>query len=217
MTRALLASLLVLTPVQTAETVPAGRTMLHLDGGFALLRVDVPALPVVPLLTGDLVLAHGLADGIDLRGVYRTTLGLTHRLGPELRARLVRGDGWAVGARLLPSVKFVGSERDEFDWGGDVSTTAAALGTVRVDGTALTVEAGATVQWLFFERIEGNTHVDRVPYLAFVELGVGVEHPTSRDTNLAVSLEVSIPTAPDDPFSVLGVYPRLTVGGSFEP
>jgi len=175
MTGGLLATLLLFTPVQTAETVPAGENMLHLDGGFALLRVDVPAVPVVPLLTGDLVIAHGLAEGVDLRGVYQTTLGLTHRLGPEARARVLHGDGWAIGARLF----------------------------------------GATVQWLFFERVEGNTFVDDAPYLAFVDVAFGVEHATSRDTNLAVQLEVAIPTAPDDPFAVLGVYPRLTVGGSF--
>jgi hypothetical protein len=210
-----LAAMLLLVPVQTAETVPAGRTMLHLDGGFALLRIDVPGFPVAPVLTGDLELAHGLTDWLDLRGRYTTHLGLVNRLGPELRARVVHAGGWSVAARLFPSAQLVGSEQDGIDYGGDVSTLFGLLGTHRFDDLAVTLEAGATVQWLLFEHIADRAHVDSVPYFAFVDVALGVEWPTSDDTNLAIRLEAGIPAAPDDPFTVLGIYPRITAGGSF--
>ena len=218
MTGTLLATLLLVTPVRTAETVPRGRTMLHLDGGFALVRIDVPAVPIAPVLTLDLELAHGVTDYLDLRARYTTHLGLVNRLGPEARIGLFDADGRSLAVRIFPSAQLVGTgQDDDLDLGGDVSTLFGALATQRVDETAVTLEAGVTVQWLLFENLDGRTHTDTRPYLAFVDLAVGVEWATSRDTNLAVQLEAAIPTAPDDPFTVLGVYPRLTVGGSFSP
>lgn len=211
-----LATLLVLLPVRTAETVPAGTTMLHLDGGFSLVRLDVPALPVAPALTGTLELAHGITDWLDLRGRYVTHLGLIHRLGPELRAGIVDDAGWSLAARVHPSAQIVGSGQEEIDLGGDVSTTFAILGTRREGTLAITLDVGVTVQWLLFERIAGRAFVDDVPYLGFVDAGLGIEWATSAETNLSVQLEVAVPTAPDDPFTVLGVAPRLTAGGSFE-
>ena len=45
-------------------------------------------------------------------------------------------------------------------------------------------------------------------------IGYGSE-PILHDVNLTLRLEASVPQAPDDPFTVLGVYPRLLVGCSF--
>jgi hypothetical protein len=218
MTGTLLATLLLFTPVRTAETVPAGRTMLHLDGGLALLRIDIPALPIAPVLTLDLELAHGVTDYLDLRARYTTHLGLVHRLGPEARVGLFDASGRSLAVRVYPSAQLVGTgQDDELDLGGDVSTLFGALATQRIADVAVTLEAGVTVQWLLFENLDGRTHTDTDPYLAFVELALGIEWATSPDTNLAVQLEAAVPTAPDDPFTVLGLYPRLTLGGSFAP
>ncbi len=203
------------TPVRTAETVPPGFAMFHAAGGFTLLRVDLPGVPVAPVLTGDLELAWGVTRGLDLRARYSTQLGLVHRLGPEARARLLGGAEWAVGARVYPSVQFVGAAQDDVDVGGDVSTFAGLLATVRFDDLAVTVDAGATVQWLLFEDIDGRSFVDDVPYLAQVDVAFELEWATAPSGNYALRLELTIPTAPDDPFTVLGVVPRLLFGGSF--
>lgn len=211
-----LAVLLAFTPVRTAETVPRGATVLHLAAGLSLLKLDLPSLPVFPLvLTGDAELAHGVADGVDVRVRYTTQLGVAHRVGPEVRARVLRGRRWALGARVFPSVHLTGAAQRGVDHGGDVSTQGALLGTYRMGFGAVTLEAGATVQWLFFSDIMGRSELDAVPYLAFVDLALEVEWPTSPTANLGVRLELSVPTAPDDPFAVLGTYPRVVFGGSF--
>ena len=203
------------TPMRTAETVPDGAAMMHAAGGFTVLRVDLPGVPVAPVLTGDLELAWGLANGFDLRARYSTVLGLVHRLGPESRLRLLAGPGWAASIRLYPSVQFVGAAQDGVDIGGDVSTFGGLLATIRFDTLAVTVDAGATVQWLLFEDIDGRTFIDDVPYLAQVDLAVELEWATAPSGNYALRLELTVPTAPDDPFTVAGVVPRLLFGGSF--
>jgi hypothetical protein len=206
------------TPVQTAECIPEDQVMIHVDGGFALLRLGVPALPVLPVLTGELSVGRGIAELADLRVRYLTHLGLIHRLGPELRVRAL-GDGtWAVAGRLWATGQIVGTAQESLDLGGDVSTRATALATHRADFGAITAEAGVTVEWLVFEALEGrSTYVDSSPYLGFVELALGIEWPTADDGNLALRLEATVPTASDDPFTVLGVIPRLVFGGSFAP
>lgn len=215
MSAALLALVCSVTPVQTAETVPPGAAMMHAAGGFALLRVDIPGVPVAPVLIGDLQFAWGVTQGVDVRVRYSTQLGLVHRLGPEVRGRIVGGEGWAFGARVFPSVQLVGAAQDDVDVGGDVSTYVGLLGTLRLDDVAITADAGATVQWVLFEDIDGRQFVDDVPYLATADVALEVEWAVSPTGNYAVRLEVSIPTAPDDPFNVLGFVPRLTFGGSF--
>ena len=215
MSVALLAVLCAVTPVRTAETVPSGAVMMHGAGGFTLLRVDLPGVPVAPVLTGDLEFAWGLADGLDARLRYSTQLGLVHRLGPELRGRLLAGEGWAVAARVYPSVQLAGAAQDDVDFGGDVATIASLLGTVRFDDLAVTLDVGPTVQWLLFEDIDGRRFIDDVPYLASVDVTIELEWATAPSGNYALKLELTIPTAPDDPFTVGGVVPRLVFGGSF--
>ena len=214
-TAALLAILTAVTPVRTAETVPAGKVMLHAAGGFNLLDIGIPGVPFAPVLTGDLEIAWGLLSGLDLRGRYSTQLGLIHRLGPEVRFRFAGGDAWAVGARLHPSVQVAGAANDGVDVGGDVSTYAGALGTVRFGEVAVTLDAGVTVQWLLFEDIDGRRFTDTEPYLAFGDVAVEVEWARRTEGNYSLRLELAVPTAPDDPFTVLAVFPRLVFGGNF--
>ena len=215
MTTVLLAALCSVTPVHTAETVPPGAAMMHAAGGFTLLRIDIPGVPVVPVLTGDLEFAWGVSPGIDVRARYSTQLGLIHRLGPELRTRLWTDRTWSVAARVYPSAQIVGAAQDDIDVGGDVSTFAGLLGTYRGGDYAFTVDAGVTVQWLLFEDIDGRSFVDGDPYLAYVDVALELEWATSPTGNYALRLELGVPTAPDDPFTVVGVLPRIVFGGSF--
>lgn len=212
-----LALALSITPVHTAETIPQGKLVLHLDAGFILLGAGIPALRVAPLLSGDVELGYGLVDGLDFRVRYTTHLGWIHRLGPELRWRAVDADPVAIGARVQPSVQFVGAAQGELDYGGDVSSYTGLLATYRAGFGAITAEAGITVQWLLYEDIDGRRHTDGDPYLAYWEAALEVEWPTSAESNLSVRLEASVPRSRDDPFTVLGVIPRIVVGGSFAP
>ncbi|MBI5517799.1 MAG: hypothetical protein HY909_28770 [Deltaproteobacteria bacterium] len=202
-------------PVDTAETVPRGVTMLRLTGGVDVLRTTFPSAPVLPLPTGLAELSRGVADGCDLRLRYSTTAGLLHRAGPELRARLLGGSRYAVALRLYPSASFAGATRGEVTYGGDLSTQAMLLGTLRGPFGALTLEAGATGQWLVFERFRGVSEVTTRPYLAFLEFGLGWERPLGPEANLSVRLDLAVTLAPADPFALAGLYPRLSVGGSF--
>jgi hypothetical protein len=91
-----------------------------------------------------------------------------------------------------------------------------AMLTWRRTDLALSLELGVTTEWLLWEHFEGDSHVDRVPYLAYALGGLAAEWPTSRDSSLFLRLEVAIP-ASSEPFTVLGVYPRILFGGSLEP
>lgn len=217
MTLATLAAAIVLsaTPVRTAETVPRGVTVLHMDGGLALVRVALPSLPFFPIPSGDLEIAHGIVPGLDVRGRYTTYLGVAHRLGPELRVRALQVGVFSLGARLFPSAYVVGAAHNGVDVAGDVSTQAALLATVRGAPGALTLDAGATVQWVQFASLRGMQRVDASPYLAFVDLALEAERPISPGANLTLRLELGISLTPNDPFAFFGLYPRLLFGGNF--
>ena len=210
-----LAAALSVAPVQTAETVPHRALMLHIDGGLALIDIDLPPVPAVYMMTGELGVAYGLWPGVDVRGRYTTTLGLIHRVGPELRARLLSVGRLAAALRLHPSLQFAGAAREQLNFGGDLSTLSTLMVSHRAGFGAFTGEAGVTVQWLLFEDIRGRSFVDDEPYLAYVELSFGYEWATGPRSNLSMRLELSVPTAPDDPFTVLGALPRLLFGGSW--
>jgi hypothetical protein len=98
-----------------------------------------------------------------------------------------------------------------------VATQGAALVTRRYDFGAVTLDAGVTIQWLLYERLADRSHVDHDPYLLSVDLALEVEWPTSADSNLSLRLEVAVPTAPDDPFTLAGFQPRVVFGGSLTP
>lgn len=202
--------------VRTADVLPAGATALQLDGGFAVFRFDVPLAEVLPVLTGDAELVHGLGHGADVALRYTTHLGIVHRFGPVLRVRALRSGGVALGARLHPSVQVAGGLQDGLDVGGELATSAALLVTRWTALGALTAEAGFTVQWLVFERRAGEgTRTSDGPYVPYVDLGVELERPLGASSHLSVRLEVAVSLTPDDPFALLGTYPRLVVGGSF--
>jgi hypothetical protein len=173
---------------------------LSVLGGFALSDV-VPALPPAPLLTGDVHLAWSLGERVELRARYATHLGITHRLGPDLRVRALAAGAFWVGARLHPSFQIGGTPED---LAGDVSTQAGLL----AGWGAITVEGGVTVQWLVFDPAGS----DDDPYLAFVDVAVEGRRVLASGTALVARLEIAIPTAPDDPFAVLGVHPRVLFG-----
>jgi len=190
----------------SASAALAGAFTLHLLGGFAVSDV-VPALPPAPLLTGEVQVGYGLSDAFELRARYATHVGLHHRLGLDLRAAFGTG-AWSVGARLEPSVRVGGTPEDV---AGDVSTQAALLLGWRDGPTAVTVEAGVTVQWLLWD----PAGVDDEPYFAFIDAAAQVEHALPSGTVLLGRLELAVPRAPDDPFAVLGVHPRVLVGAAW--
>lgn len=203
------------TPTHAAQSVPKEELRLHLEGGLSLIDLDVPTVPAAYAMTGDIGVAYGLADWLDLRARYSTVLGLIHRIGPELRARVLDAGAVSGALRLHPSVQFAGAYEEDLDYGGDVSTLTSALLTYYGDTGAITVEAGATVQWLLFENLRGKSFADDVPYLAYVEFALGYEWTSAPGESLDLRLELSVPTAPDDPFTVLGVLPRALFGGSW--
>ena len=71
------------------------------------------------------------------------------------------------------------------------------------------------MQWLLFDQFDGDFHVDAVPWLASWDVSAELSWPTSWARAMAVRLEVAVPRAPDDPFTVLWVHPRLVVAGHF--
>jgi hypothetical protein len=207
-----LVTVLAGVPVHTAATLPAGETALHLQGGFTLLDIGVPALAVLPVLTGDAELAHGLAPGLDVRARYTTHLGIVHRLGAELRVEAF-GDGSLIGgARVFATGSIGGAANDGVDAGGDVATTFAVLLTARDEHVAFTLDSGITMQWLVYELADGN-RVDAVPYFYSVDVAIELEW-LSENGSLSARIEATIPTAPSDPFTLGGVVPRLLFGGS---
>jgi len=214
-TAALLALAVALLPVRTAETVPPGRLALHLDGGFAIVRLGLPVLPVLPVLSGDAEIAYGVTRGVDVRLHYMTHLGLVHRIGPELRLRLFGSERGAFGVRVMPSVRFVGAAQEGVDYAGDISTQAAVLGTLRGRLGALTAEAGLTAQWILYQSITGMRHIDDRPYLAYLDFALEWEKPLGPSSNFTLRLEVSVSRTPDDPFGIYQMYPRIVAGGNF--
>lgn len=202
------------TPIRGAETLPDDTWAAHVAGGLAFVDIEVPVVPFLPLLTADLEVGYGLHDRVDLRGRYITKLGIQHRLGPALRVRAVEAGGWSLGAEVFPSGMIQGAYEEEVDTAGDVATGFNLLTTWRGRYGAITLEGGATVEWLLYEEIEAS-HLDTTPYLAWIDVAVEAEYPYYDDVNLTLRVDMAIPTAPDDPFTVLGGYPRVLFGGNF--
>ncbi len=209
-----LAPWLLALGVNTAETLPRGARAVDLEGGLLVLNILLPPLPYFPVLTGDAVVGWGLADGLDARVRYQTHAGLVHRLGPELRGRVLRAGAFSLAARLWPSAAIAGAYQDEVDLGVDLSTLFGAVATWRGAPWALSLDAGLTMQWLLYERFSGEGRLDDTPFPAFVELALSFEWPLAPDVDLTARLEHAVPLAPDDPFVIFGGYPRMLVGGS---
>ena len=209
------AQLLAWSPATSAATLPRGERALVASGGFTLVRIDLPSIPVFPALTGEAEVVWGVGRRVDLRVRYVTHLGYIHRLGPEVRVTAVRGRAWSFGARLYPSAQFAGSFQEAVEYGGDVATYAGLLGSYRWGAGVVTLDVGLTVDWLVYERFGGRTVVDDRPYLAAGDVAVAVEWPTRPGQSLFVRAEAHVPTAPDDPSAVGGVVPRVVFGGAF--
>ncbi len=204
-----------LATVLAVSQAVTGQWELEIRGGFTVLDI-VPGVPPIPLLTGDVRVGFSLAPGVELSGRYATTIGLVHRIGPELAVELTQDGPWAIGFRVHPSVRLSGATKDGIDIAGDVSTQGVAVVAFRRDGWALTAEAGVTVQWVLFQAIGGDTMVDADPYLAFYDMAVQGQWTSAPGTRLTVRLELSVPRAPDDPFAVWGMYPRALFGAEFD-
>jgi hypothetical protein len=101
------------------------------------------------------------------------------------------------------------------DYAGAISTDAALLATLRRPRFALTLDAGATVQWSVFQSLAGQRRIDSAPYPAYVNLALSAEVPRGPRRNLVIRLETSVSLVPDDPFAVLGMYPRILAAGNF--
>jgi hypothetical protein len=202
-------------PMRSAAPLPPGEWRLELAGGLGLVRIGLPALPVLPLFVGDVELGRGLAAPLDLRLRYTTYLGLVHRVGGELRWGFHRGLHHALGARVGTSVQIVGATLGGVDVAGHVDSQAALLASWRRPRFALTGDAGFTVQWVLFESLADVRRVDRRPYPAYVDVAVAAEWPRGKRANLSVRLEVPVSLTPDDPFAIGRTYPRLLFGGNF--
>jgi hypothetical protein len=210
-----LAQVLAWSPATSATTLPRGETAFVATGGFTVVRIGLPVLPVFPVLTGEAEIVRGLNDRLDVRGRYVTHLGYIHRLGAELRVTALRAGAWSFAARVFPSAQFAGSVQEGVEFGGDVATLAGLVGTYRWRRAALTLDAGVTVDWLVYEHFNGRTTLDAAPYLAAVDLGLTLEWNVRAGQSLLVRAEAHIPAAPDDPFTVLGFVPRVVFGGAF--
>lgn len=206
---------LAVLPLQDAGTRPAGTTGVEVHAGLSLLSVDLPVLPVFPVLTGGLAVERGLSDRVDLGVRYTTWLGFDHRLGPELQLGVVQAERWSAGLRAHPWVRVAGTVQGQAALGGDVSTLGAALVTLRSERLAWTAEVGPTVQWVLFERLDGVGFVDPRPWLATVDVAVELAWSDPWARALAVRVEAAVPRAPDDPLRVLGVRPRVVLAGHF--
>lgn len=212
---ATLAALLVAAPAP--EAAP-GEVRVNLAGGFSVVDLGVDFVPGAPVLTGDALVGWAFADGWDLSGRFRTNMGLTNRLGPQLAAALApAGEPWSVGARLWPHVTLTGSaaQGEALDVAGDFSTEAAVTSSWDFDLATISLELGLSVQWVLFERLQGQDSVDTEPFFDVVIVGLGAAWANGERGTLALGFEMRIPTAPDVPFTVLGGYPRLVFGGSF--
>jgi hypothetical protein len=189
----------------------SGGAAIVVLGGFTVLDV-LPALPPAPILTGELSLAWPLGERVTLGGRYATNLGVQHRLGPELRIAAMTLGPVSLGLRLHPSASLAGTPDDV---AGDLATLAAITAEWRRGALRLALEGGVTVEWLVYEHIGGDTRVDDAPYLASVDVAAAAAWTLASGVTLVARLELGIPQAPDDPFAVLGVYPRLLAGASW--
>jgi len=205
-----------LTPMRGAMTVPRGQTRLHLHGGLSIVRIDLPSLPVLPIITGGAEVAHGVTSFLDLRLWLRSDLGLVNRLGGELRVRAVQGRHYAIAARLAPSAQLAGSFKDSVDYSGDFSTEASLLVSAFYRRLTLTADAGMSVQWAMYESLQGQQRSDVTPLPRYVNLALEAEW-TRKNTrqNLTARLELNASLIANDPFSIYGIFPRLLFGSSF--
>jgi len=203
--------------LQSAPTRPAGTVGWQAGAGFALLNIGVRAFPVLPLLTGELAWERGLTDRVDLGVRYTTWLGFDHRLGPELQVGGAVGRHVALGARLHPAVRIAGfaSADEGLELGGDFTTPVAALVTVSHDDVIWTLEGGFTPQFLLFERLDGGGLVDAAFFPVTVDVAVELGWRSAIASALSVRAELGVALAPDDPFGIGGVRPRLLFSGHF--
>ncbi len=203
--------------LQSASTRPAGTVGWQAGAGFALLNIGVEAFPVLPLLTGELAVERGLTDRVDVGLRYATWLGFDHRLGPELQVGGPVSPHVALGARIHPAIRIAGfAGADEgLELGGDFTTPVAGVLTVAHDDVVWTLEGGFTPQFLLFERLDGEGFVDAAFFPVTVDVAVELGWKSAIASALAVRAELGIALAPDDPFGIAGVRPRILFSGHF--
>lgn len=198
-----------------AQTVPPERWSCHFAGGLAAVDAGIPVIPAFPYFSGDAELIVGLLDGLDARLRYTTQIGVLHRLTAEARARVFHVNGWTLAARLATSAGFGGAWQEAVDYTGDVSTSAGLAASYAAPTWSLTLEAGGTMEWLVYEDIDQGFQSDTTPFYSTTDLALEWAWSALDDGWLSLRLEHAISAAPDDPFTVLGGYPRLLFGGGF--
>jgi hypothetical protein len=209
---ALMAALLSASSVRTSS---AGETWLDLHGGFTVLHIGLPALPVFPVLAGEIAIRRGLSDRFEIGARYRTHVGTEHRLGPELRLAILEEDPGAIGVWLYPSASISGGlEGESADVGGDLATDGGLIGELRFETFTIALEVGLAIDWLVYAKIAEDSFVDAAPFLTHVDLALEVSWLAGEDTVLRARLEVPASLSPDDPFTIFGVVPRATFGAS---
>lgn len=210
----LLATVLTL---QSAPTRPAGTFGWQVGAGFSLLDINVSTFRVLPVPTGEAAVEWGLTDHVDIGARYATWVGFDHRLGPELQVGGSVGKRVALGARLHPAVRiagFAGSD-EGVELGGDLTTPIAAVMTVAHGDVAWSLEGGLTPQFLLFERLDREGFVDAAFFPATVDVAVELAWKSAIASALSVRAELGVALAPDDPFGIGGVRPRLLFSGHF--
>ncbi len=206
---------LLASPVRTADTLPPEARVLHLAGGLLLLNIDISTVPPLPVFAAEASAGFGLVEGLDLRATYETELGLTHRLGPELRGRLWKGGGFAVGARLAPTAEVAGAFEEGTDFATILATRGGLLSSLFTPFGAFTFDAALDLQLYIYSDIDGveSSHAGAFP--AYVDLALDWERALDEEANLFIRVEYGLPLSPDTPHTVLGGFPRLLAGGNF--
>jgi len=179
-----------------------GATALDLSVGLATQSIDVPLVPPLPVLTGDVVAMRGLAPAVTGSLRIRSQMGLVNRLGPAL----------TIGRQQLavdvhPWVQVVGNLQDDIDLVVHGGTSVAGLANFGLWNAG----AGATVQWGLIEHVDGRTDTDVGLFADSADLRVG----RLLRPGLQLDLEFAVALWPD-PFTLLRTRPRLVVRGRLD-
>lgn len=201
-------------PVTLTAALVAAPDAFEARGGFVLVDLAVPVAPPLPVFSGEVSWHHRVLDGIEAGARYQTHLGAVNRIGPELRAMVSLGGGFALGGRVYGSASVAGAWQDGVDAGGDLSTQVMAAVAWSGAGETLFVEGGVSVEWLLWEHIAGRDAADVAPYLAFGEAGAEWRHALHDAAWLSLRGEASVPVDVD-PYAPGGLYPRVLFGGGF--